>query len=212
MNELGSSEIFLYSQVALCMFGLITNLLNIIVYFNINKRTKIQNINIIWSILDFLILLLGTFILIVHITNPDSLLSKILELYIDMYLTSCMAITIICIRIFVFTRHYLLIKRKDMLFIKAPINLFTYLKIFSCIGLVIYLPVIFMWKITEKNNSSEETIYTIVKTNVEAGVLGEIFSLVITGIRCSVSFVLMIMLNMMIYVKYKKVLFFSKSE
>lgn len=209
-----NSQIFLCSRMVVCLVGLFTNLIDIIVFFNMKKRTQIQNINIIWSILDLLYLVLCFFHLIVQFTCPETLFSRITKLFIDMYVTSSLAITIICVQIFVFTRHYLLIKKKEMFCIKTPMSVFSYLNIFLTIGFLVYLPVVFMWQIIPSNptNSSNERVYLIEKTKLGAGPLGEVFSLLITIIRCFLSFVPMIMLNMMIYVKYKKKLLFPKSK
>ena len=203
------SKKFMYVHMAICLLGLSTNLINLIVFLNINKRTKIQNMSIFWSILDFLYSSFLIFDYIIILTYSDTLLSNIVDLYIYKFFTSCMAMMIICIQIFVYSRHYLLIKKKEMFFIKVPIHTLTYLIIFLFIGLVVYLPIIFIYNIVLVDKTSKETIY---KIENNSGTLAAIFIFITTSIRCSVSFVLVIMLNMMIYVKYKKVLVFSKSK
>ena len=205
---------YFYIQIIICIFGLLTNLVNIIVFLNIKKRTKIQNINFVWSILDFLYLSSMVLCFIVYLKYPDTVFSKTIICCIDIYFSNSIILTIICLQIFVYSRHYLRIKKKEFFFIKTSINVFIYLIIFLFIGLIVHLPVVFISKIIQVpiNNISNEKIY-IIKQNFEVGEeLETIYLMMITCIRCSVSLVLVIMLNMMIYVKYKKVLTFSKSK
>jgi hypothetical protein len=108
-----------------CTFGIFTNSIVVSIYYRLNTRTKIQNFNMICSVLHIIYLAaLAVFNLlnlgIFDLKNNRLLISY--ELFIDDYLLSSLAISIICVQIYIFTQHYVMISNKKVLLIQADIR------------------------------------------------------------------------------------------
>ncbi len=123
--------IALFCLPSVCIFGIITNLLVIWLYRQIQLKTKIQYSNMICSILHIIYL--------IPVMISDILMSPILEifqekftnifeLYIDKYFVSALAIWITCVQIYIFTQHLLLISNRKVLFILPNIKYYIHLK------------------------------------------------------------------------------------
>lgn len=102
-------------------FGLLTNLGSIVIYSKIKKKSEIQQVNSICSVLHFaylLILFMREFLLNLYFDIKSTWFANWFDLYFTDYLSSALAIDIICVQIFIFYKHYLLTISKQ--------NVFTY--------------------------------------------------------------------------------------
>ena len=107
------------------IFGVITNTLVFWIYSKITFKTKIQYFNMICSILHIIYLfsvMISDILMSPVIKVCEKKISNIFELYIDKYFGSALAICIICVQIYIFTQHYILISNRKVLFILPNIK------------------------------------------------------------------------------------------
>ncbi len=107
------------------IFGVITNTLVFWIYNKITFKTKIQYFNMICSILHIIYLfsvMISDILMSPVIKVCEKKISNIFELYIDKYFSSALAICIICVQIYIFTQHYILISNRKVLFILPNIK------------------------------------------------------------------------------------------
>lgn len=107
----------------IALVGCLTNAISVIVYKKIKPKTKFQIYGVICSILHmvYLILLIISDI-IKSFSFKNEYFPMLYYFYIEKYLTSCIAITIIFVQMSTFLQHYLLITNKKQFFIRINIR------------------------------------------------------------------------------------------
>ena len=113
---------YTFTLPLLGLIGCFTNGLSILVYRSIKLKTKFQIYGLICSVLHLIYLIL---LIISDITKYNfqyEYYAVVYHLYIEKYLTSCLAIMIILTQMSIFIQHYLLVSNKREFWINKKIR------------------------------------------------------------------------------------------
>ena len=194
----------------ICLFGLITNLINIAIILH----PKISNISFKYflaiSISDLLYLGLISYSFIVQCTDcplHSSYFTQFYDFIIFHYICSSLAIFGILVDITLsLIRYSILIKKKYL-------QSFSYHRILAfllLISFVYYMPLLFFKQITpiQKLNNNTSTIgsegYILVRNTLGLSLFGTIIPIVLSSLRIFLVLVVLTTVNTLISIEYKK--------
>ena len=181
----------------ICVFGMITNLFNIIVFVNPKMKKPTFRLMFIMSVNDFIYLGLCFPLSIVFCENCQQ--AKYSEwytnylIYIDEYLTSGQAIFCILIEIVLSVDRYRIITNKKY------VNNFSYrwrIMIAFILSALFFLPVIFFQKKTTRNSECSSLV------NLENKL--PLLSLILTMIRLMLGVIVLSVINFINLAKFSK--------
>jgi hypothetical protein len=204
LNNTKKSYFYGIYFVPLDFFGVITNLINIIIFSNKKFRDKTFTYLLYHSISEFVYLSLVCVTTIPYCASycsdlfKSSLLSKLIILYIDSYFTSCLAIFAIFIEITISFQRYLVVSNSTFCgLIKngSPHKISIFLFIIS---IVYYLPVLIFFRIKHSTLSSD--VYELVQLSS----IHSYFSYMAIIIRGPICTLLLTIINFSTLVKFRK--------
>jgi hypothetical protein len=184
----------------LCFIGLLTNIINIIVFSNKRLRNdKLNQYLLVHSITYFFYLLFCFFSFMIRC---QTLWAKMYELYIFNYFTSSLAIFCVLIELFISIERYLIVSNRKPIrdrFIRTR-TLLTSLFVFS---ILFYLPNLFMDDIKHKkiadgfNSTSLKIIYNVESSEFGKSHAGKMITLILSATRTVLFLVLFTIINTM---------------
>ena len=186
--------------INLCMFGSLTNLVNILIFLDSSLKDKVFRYLLMISINDFLYFSLTTLVIILRVVKNFSYISMLLELYSDTYFTSCLAIYKILIELITSLDRYFILCNKKFLKDNSHKIVLPALLVLS---LAFYSPVLFMYDIKLKSNST--TDYSLVGNNFYKSLTGETLVKIIWVSRAFVSSILLLIINIIASIKLNQI-------
>ena len=186
--------------INLCMFGSLTNLVNILIFLDSSLKDKVFRYLLMISINDFLYFSLTTLVFILRVVKNFSYISMLLELYSDTYFTSCLAIYKILIELVISLDRYFILCNKRLLKENSHKIVLPALLVIS---LAFYSPVLLMYDIKLESNST--TDYSLVGNNFYKSLTGETLLKIIWVSRAFVSSILLLIINIIASIKLNKI-------
>jgi hypothetical protein len=212
-SSMNKSETFMPNSYSLLIFvlpirifGTATNLINVIIFSSKKFKDKAFLYLLYHSLAEFVYLLLESILSVPYCGHyckdsiKYSLFAKILQIYVDEYLTSCLAILAILIEITVSFQRYLVVSNIDFCKIikNGSPHLITIVLFF--VSLLHYLPTIINFRVEKNPNKSN--IYQV-KTTID-GQIYKYFILVIIIIRGPIFTFIFTIISLFTLVKFKK--------
>jgi hypothetical protein len=195
---------------AICSFGCLTNCTNILVLINPKMKDISFKYILAKSLADFFYLLLCTYIFVEYCSDYSLYTVYFTQwyiIYIDIYLTSCLAVFIILTDISVSFIRYTILKNKPFLQSISPFKVIGFLLITS---LIYYFPVLFFSSIqsTQQINNTTNTDYNneyyVINTQVGSSLYGKITPIILSVIRIILSMFVLTGLNIMNAYEFRK--------
>jgi hypothetical protein len=203
-NDKGFDANMSIYSIPLRTFGLLTHLINIIIFSDKKFKDSTFKYLLYHSICEFTYLTLASLTAISYCGSfcddsfKESLLSKIIELYIDDYLTSSLAIFAVMIEIMISFHRYLIVSNSSFCgVIKNGSPLKITLLLFS-LSLFFYLPVLIFFRI--KQSATSAHIYQLVKISE----IYSYFSYIVLAIRGPIFTLILTIINYFTLIKFKK--------
>jgi hypothetical protein len=189
-------------------FGLITNLINMIIFSNKCFREKIFRYLIVHSIsetLYFFFTILLFFPYCVWICPKEissSYFSNMIILYIDKYLTSVLALFSLMIEMKITIQRYLVVKNEKIV---SSINYLKQVGIIFTISSIVYMPELFFNKIIklQVNQTESKHFYRVTKTDHGIKYNGT-YSMVVNLIRGPIFVSVLTIFNLLTIIKFRK--------
>jgi hypothetical protein len=203
---------YLYLRPFICIFGLISNTINsIIFYFSPKLKHSTYRLMLIISIVDFFyltILLTSSFIS----DCRDFCLNmryryevRQFELFAEDYFSSCLALFVIFIEIILSVKRYLIMSNSHKYRSEFQNNIT--LAIVFLVSIVYYMPVIFVKEIVIspenfiKNNN--KTAYVLVKSGFGKTKFGKALPVVLASIRLVLASLILGAINILTTIRFK---------
>jgi hypothetical protein len=175
------------------IFGSVTNMINAIIFKNKIFKDKVFSYIFIHSVAEFFYLFLLIFIQGVQCGNycdvsiQNSLISKLMEVYIDYYITSCLAIFCLLIDVTVCMERVLVVLNTNRCILIKDGSPKMILSVYCVISMIYYLPVLFSFRVRRIVNDELYEIKQIIGKNtynyylyVVNAIRGPIFTLILT--------------------------------
>lgn len=185
----------------ICLFGLVTNLFNILIFFKLKDQDKSFKYMLIISINDFLHLALNVYAFTFYCNNfylNQTYSAQIFRLFIKDYLVKCSAVFTILIDIFLSLERYMVLLNKKYLTRNSHHNILLIILLF--ISLLYYFPVLFLVDIKpiETMNSTNQNFegYTL-KNNHFGSLYGEMIQIFLTSFRTFLFMIVISAFNLM---------------
>jgi hypothetical protein len=181
--------------IELC--GIIANLINIIMFSNKQFKDNIFKYLFVYSISEFLYLFC---IIIVHYRYFDkkSLTSVMIQLILEDYLTSSLAIFSIFIEITISIQRYLIISNSRKLKIIKNGSPYVMQIVLLFVALVYYLPDLILNKVVNDDDPKDNSKYSLEKTSNY-----KYYSLIVNTFRGPVCLTILIILNLISIRKFR---------
>jgi hypothetical protein len=202
-------------DIPITILGSITNLINIIIFNNKTFKDKIFTYLLYHSIAEFIYLFLCTLLSIPYcgiycdFKIRNSYISMFIELAIDDYFTSCLAIFNTFLEIFISLQRYSLLSSINLNWSSYRISITLLI-----ISLLYYSPVLFIFKIEQINDNlipyhlriNGEKYYDKVLTNFSLNHQNfqEYFEFIVNFIRGPVCMALLTIINIITLFKFRK--------
>lgn len=209
-NVSADQEFYLWDEYffcVLCTLGAITSLINLSVFLHPNLKDPIYKFYIASSILDFMYGTIIAFIIFIlcgtlcEKLRSTTLATQVFWLVFDDYLTSCFAITNIFIELFLSLQRLFMITNKTFLQNLNPNKVLIFLCV---IGLVYYIPVLFVRKIVKFDLSfANKTGYGLEQTDFGKSDLGRTFPVILSTIRLVIASIVLFSINVVSLIKFK---------
>ena len=156
--DIGSNLFQNIPATLFCIFGTVTNLINIIVFLN----PKLKNFQFKYllssSVCDIFYLGLLSFQLVVMCNECEISKTYLTQLYaiiVDFYLTSGLALAFILIEIWISLQRYLMLKNKVCFLNRIAWPWIV--TILALVSFLLYLPILFRYSIIEQENFNNQT-------------------------------------------------------
>ena len=197
---------------AICIFGILTNLLNILVFLNAKMKDISFKYLLVTSISDlfYLVILSYSFIdLCTDCPLNNTYFTKFYDIFLFHYVAASLAIFCILTEIFLSLIRLSVLKKNNYL---LSINYFKILAFLFLISFIFYSPLTLFKQIIpiiiNKNNSNNSTNdyieYTEVKTQLGSSSFGTITTIVLQSIRMILAMIILTSINIMIVIEYRK--------
>jgi hypothetical protein len=198
-----------YVFTTIATFGLVTNIINIIVFKRILNKDKMYIYLLLFSVNDFFYLLLWSFFPFGYCDSLCSdeidkdYFSQFVLLYFDNYITSCLAISNILIELVVSMQRLSIITNSKILKILRKISPYKTTAITSLISFMLYLNEVCFFKIGKIENT--QNYYYIMPTEFESEYqISYIFSIIVQSFRGPVCLTLVLLVNSLIWYHFRK--------
>jgi hypothetical protein len=194
----------------ICIFGFLTNLINIIVLVNPKMKDISFKYLLAISISDLMYLgFEGYFLIDICSDCPlhTSYFTQIFNIFIDGYFTSCLAIFCILTDIFLSLIRYSTLKNKIYL---QSLNYYLVLGFVFALALIYYLPVLFFYEIlpihqlNNNTNNNETKDYLTIMNSLGSSLFGTITSIILSTIRIILAMFILTGINIMNAIEFKK--------
>ena len=185
-------------------FGIITNILCIIVFVNPKMKDKSFNYMLANSICDCLYLTILIFQLVEFCGDcpiAKKFATQIYIIYFDSFLTASLALFFIFVEIWIATQRYFLIRNKPFL---QNISHLKVLPIIAFISLVYYLPLLFRYDILTKFDHNTNKTYYGTKNSDFTNTVGKLVYTVLALIRIFFNSILLSIVNILILIEFKR--------
>lgn len=199
-------------MVPIRIFGSITNLINAIIFRNKEFKDNVFKYLLINSISEFIylfILNLTVFSYCGSFCGPnirESFYAKFILLYIDIYITSCLAMFSIFIELTVSLQRLLVVSNLNICKIIKQGSPYLVMSILLIISLITYLPFIITQKISRisfSNETTENTNYYEIKKIIKSN-FNSYYGVFITVFRGPVCTFFLTIINLRTLIKFKK--------
>ncbi len=188
----------------ICVFGFLTNLVNIIVLVNPKMKDVSFKYLLAISISDLIYLGFEGYSLIDICSDcplHTSYFTQIFIIFIDGYLTSCLAIFCILTDIFLSLIRYSTLKNKIYL---QSLNYYLVIGFLFALALIYYLPVLFFYEIIPISNNTETTDYLTITNSLGSSLFGKITPIILSTIRIILAMFILTGINIMNAIEFKK--------
>ena len=197
---------YMYLNPIISSFGAISNLINVIIFLNPKLKNQTYRLMLIISIANFFYLFFCAFQIISDCGDciiSKSYLSKLYDLCIGDYLSSCLAIFIIFIEITISVKRYMILSN-SLRFQTIPIN-FIIIILFS-ISILFYLPVLYLKNVQEinANSTTNEMVYKLIPSEFGKSSFGKSIPIILASIRLFLATIVMSTLNILTTIKFRK--------
>jgi hypothetical protein len=191
---------------AICIFGFITNLINIIVFLNSKMKDISFKYLLAISISDLLYLFLLSYSFIVQCNDcplHNTYFTQLYDFIFFHYIATCLAIFCILTEIILsLIRHSVLINEKYL----QSFNCYKLLGFMLLLSFIYYSPLLFFKKITPiKSNNNNATIdYLLVKTSFGLSLIGQITPIILQSIRIFLAMFVLTGINILNVIEFRK--------
>ena len=209
---------YLYLRPIMCTFGVITNVINIIIFhYSPKLKHSTYRLMLVISVVDFfylLFFLISSFISDCkqYCTHMSSMRYevKLFDLYIEDYLSSCLALFVIFIEIILSFKRYLILSNSRR-FQNEFVNKLT-VAIAFIVSLIYYIPVLYVKEIVEyqwDNSTSKNTKaptlkkYELVKSDFGKTPFGKALPITLGSIRLLLATFLLSFINILTSIRFK---------
>ncbi|CAF0703540.1 unnamed protein product [Brachionus calyciflorus] len=193
--------------VSLQFFGILTNLINIIIFSNSKLKDPSYKFTLALSINSFINLIIGAFRIFISCGPPcsknrASIYGQIYLLFIDDFLTSSLNMNATLIEIYLSLQRLMLIMNRPVL---QKVSAVIFVPILAAISVVIYIPIIFIKTIypIESSNSSSVT-YGLRINDFGSSTFGKALPTALTLIRIILVIGVIFVVNLITSYKFKK--------
>ena len=195
---------------AICIFGFITNFVNIIVLLNPKMKDISFKYILATSISDLIYLILESysfFVLCSDCILHNIYFTKFYDFIIFHYIIPCLAVFCILTDITLSLIRYSILKNKTY------IQSFRYYLVISFLflfALVFYVPQLFLYKIISVNQTnSNNTIlsnneYSVIKNSLGLSSYGKIIPIILTSLRIALAIFVLTGINILNIIEFKK--------
>ena len=210
------SEIASVIIPVICSFGIFTNILNIMVFLSPKLKDQSFKYLLAISISDLIYLSICSITFYIFCASfcsfNQTLASKIVNLYLFDYFTSCLAIYSILIEIFLSLQRFFILINKPL---SKKFTFKTVLVTLFLISIIYYFPIILLKDIVtsvDRQNSTLSNVsyasfkpsYSLVNSDIGKTSVGEVFPRVLTLIRIICVSLLLPIINTLIVIQFKK--------
>jgi hypothetical protein len=201
------SDWFFLILPVICIFGLLTNLTNIAVLSNHKMKDVSYKYILFISLSELFYLGLNSYIFIE--LNPNcplytSYFTQWYSIYIDNYLTSCLAIFCIFIDINLSLIRYSALKNKEYL---QSLSYYLVIGILFLISLIYYLPVLFFNEIIpiiDHENKTSIDEFMVITNSLGLSLYGITTPIILSTIRIVLAMFVLTGINIMNIIEFKK--------
>jgi len=190
---------------AICIFGCITNFFSIAVLFNPKMKDISFKYLLVTSISDLLYLFLCSYLFIQLCSDCPLFTSYFTQwytIYIDSYLTSCLAVFVILTEITLSLLRYSILKNKTYI---QSMKFYKVIAFLFLISLVFYLPVLFFNEIIPiQQINSTKTDYLTIMNSLGSSLYGTITPIVLSTIRIILAMFVLTGINIMNAIEFRK--------
>lgn len=178
--------------------GSVLNLICVVVFANPSLKDSTYKLMLANSIVEFFYTFLNIFIVYFEYESTyTSFVSNFFQIYIDSYLTSCLAICSILIECHISFKRYLLIKNKRTLENVSNVRVLAFLAILS---LLFYSPMLFVLRLIK---NEEKQSYSTVLTEFGLTRLGKSVPILLSVIRIILVLVVQLGINVLFVVAFR---------
>lgn len=192
----------------ICIFGLLTNLTNIAVLLNHKMKDISYKYILVTSLSETFYLGLNSYIFIELCSNCPlytSYFTQWYSIYIDNYLTSCLAIFCIFIDINLSLIRYSALKNKEYL---QSLNYYLVIGILFLISLIYYLPVLFFNEIIpiidENENKTSMNEFIVIANSLGSSLYGITTPIILSTVRILLAMFVLTGINIMNIIEFRK--------
>jgi hypothetical protein len=216
-------HLFTMIDIPVTIFGTFTNLVNIIIFSHKTFKDKIFTYLLFHSTAEFLYLFMMNFIpfpycgVYCDFTVRNSRISILIELVIDDYLTSCLAIFNILLEVFISLQRYSLLSSISCFrfnFLNMNSSPYYVLIIIGIISLLYYLPIFLIFEISQiddtmipnrlKMNGEKYFVKTSTQFSIEHESVQEYFEFIVNFFRGPVCMAMLTLINLLTLLKFRK--------
>lgn len=192
-----------YILPSICIFSIVTNSINIIVFIRLRSQNPIYKFMLINSITNFVYSFICSFVFLMKCgqfcKQEKTLISRVYEIYLFYYLSNVLDIFNILVELLIATQRYTIVSNKIMP-VKIPIRfILFFLLTFSAL----YCLPVLIWEevIIKVNSFSQEAMSESSRADLDHTY--KILFGILSSIRCLFFLTLLIFINLFTLLRFK---------